>query len=144
MDRKEYNRQWSQTPKGRKSSTIRSWKTGGLIGDYDAIYERYINTTHCDDCKIVLATDGQSRTTRCMDHNHKTGEFRNVLCKKCNSSKRENQKNKSGHRGVYYIKGKNLWMYQKRVDNKIKYQKRCKCKITLLTYKFCYLLLNNS
>lgn len=141
MDRKQYDNTYNQTPEGKKRMRISNWKRQGLIGDYDSIYEKYINTKNCDDCKILLATDGQSKYTKCMDHNHKNGEFRNILCKNCNSSKRENQKNKSGHRGIYYDKKKNLWMYQKRVDRKIKYQKRCKCKITLLTYKFCYLLL---
>ena len=50
--------------------------------------------------------------------------------------------NKSGHKNIHYLKSRKTWIYQYRVMGKVIYRKKCKCKITLLTYKFCYLLLS--
>jgi len=65
-----------------------SWKLLGLnMENFEEIYERYLTTTYCDLCKVEL-TDGKIRTktTKCMDHSHITGEFRNIVCMSCNSS----------------------------------------------------------
>jgi len=129
-----------------KKDIIREWKYRGLIGDYDKIYERYINTTHCDLCKIEL-TNGRTTHGKCMDHCHISGEFRNVVCRTCNNrlpkqkSKIRND-NTSGHTGISFVKSKKLWCYRDR-SNGIYFKKTCKCKITLLTYKFAYLMINN-
>ena len=130
-----------------KSQKIHRWKEQGLIGDYEKIYERYVNTTHCDLCSIEL-TKGNHRYGKCMDHCHKTGEFRNVICRSCNSrlprqEKKLRKTNSSGHKGITYIKNKKLWCYRDRRNGKT-FQKQSKSKITLLTYKFCHLLLSKS
>lgn len=44
----------------------------------------YVNTTHCDCCNIQLITGKTGGSHKVMDHNHKTGEFRNILCHNCN------------------------------------------------------------
>ena len=87
-ERKIYN----NTPNGYKINKIGQWKFQGLIAEnYDVIYERYLNTTHCDKCFCVLTfREKITKTTRCMDHSHKTGLFRNILCISCNSKRREN------------------------------------------------------
>ena len=79
----------NQKPKGIKKSRIADWKYKGLKAkDYNVIYNRYINTFNCDLCYIELYTGKDRRTnSRCMDHNHITGEFRAVVCCKCNNSK---------------------------------------------------------
>ena len=77
---------YDQTPAGKKSKRIRNWKGSGVIcDDWDALYEHYINTSFCENCEVEL-TEGKVRTltTRCLDHDHKTGLFRNVLCNGCN------------------------------------------------------------
>jgi len=66
----------------------KTWKQRGLnMEHFEEIYEIYMITTHCDFCEVEL-TDGKirSKTTKCMDHSHITGEFRNILCIACNSS----------------------------------------------------------
>ena len=72
--------------KYKKSTTISGWKYKGLIeDDYDAIYEKWISIDKCDCCKVKFAEGSQGKAnTRCMDHCHKTGKFRNVLCQNCN------------------------------------------------------------
>ena len=69
----------------RKSDTIYNWKKRGLIGDYDKIYDKYISTTNCELCNVIL-TDGKpiNTSTKNMNHNHLTGYFINIICHKCN------------------------------------------------------------
>ena len=96
MDRKEYfklyrennkeqiaakNKEYRKTDKGKKYSTIATWKYRGLIHDnYEKLYIDYINTLECNVCKIEF-TD---KNVKCMDHNHNTGLFRYILCNNCN------------------------------------------------------------
>lgn len=64
-----------------KYDTIRKWKSRGLIyDDYDALYEIYINTTHCQHCE----NEFKDSFDRCMDHDHDTGLFRKIICRACN------------------------------------------------------------
>ena len=64
------------------NQTIRRWRNRGLMhDDYNALYETYIATTHCNHCKKEF----KDNYDRCMDHDHTTGLFRNIVCHKCNS-----------------------------------------------------------
>lgn len=72
------------TDKGQKVYHISRWKRRGLIGDMDKIYDEYINTTNCQLCNIVFDTLEGRKSKKCLDHNHETGEFRNILCISCN------------------------------------------------------------
>jgi len=79
---KEKNKNYRNTERGKRVNTISGWKSKGLISDdYDSIYDRYINTHECDCCKKPIH---QGIGSRVMDHCHKTGKFRNVLCHNCN------------------------------------------------------------
>ena len=67
-----------------KSRTKRNWKQYGLIMDnFESIYNEYIYQTNCELCGKPFETSRD----RQMDHNHKTGEFRNIVCKRCNQWK---------------------------------------------------------
>ena len=78
-----------------------------------------------------------------MDHNHQTGEFRNVVCNGCNSSKTDRKKqinSTSGYKNISFIKRKKLWVYEKEFrGRKIKITR--KDKSLILAIKFCGLLL---
>ena len=99
-ERKEYLRQYNkiyhQTPEGKKSCRITTWKKRGVklpeeYGDeWDIFYEEeYMKTTHCEECGVVLTEDKRNTpTTKCLDHEHITGEFRNILCFNCNVKRR--------------------------------------------------------
>ena len=83
---KEKKRIYDSTPERKKLNTIKNWKRRGLIcEDYDSLYCHYLTATECDNCNITFGEKGDgSRSFKCMDHSHQTGEFRNFLCCNCN------------------------------------------------------------
>jgi len=81
LKRKEY----LQSEKGIKNTTKGSWKKRGLnMENFEEIYKRYKDAIFCDICECVL--EGNGRNRKCMDHDHDTGEFRNIVCFYCNLS----------------------------------------------------------
>ena len=89
--RKEYYKikREENKPNIVKSYRIRKWKSRGVkCDDWDNLYDRYINTTNCEECNVELIEGIFGSNKRCLDHNHTTGEFRNVLCNLCNCRRR--------------------------------------------------------
>jgi hypothetical protein len=85
----ENNREYRQKENGKKSARIANWKQYGVISDdFDELYIKYINTTKCDNCDIELIHGMYGNNKKCLDHCHKTGQFRNVLCNGCNLRRR--------------------------------------------------------
>jgi len=87
---KELVKQYNQTEKGKKVNTISHWKRRGVIDkNFDELYEKYINTKNCELCDVELTNEiNRNSNTRCLDHDHKTGLFRNILCHSCNVKRR--------------------------------------------------------
>ena len=83
---KESKKIYYKSPNGLKASRINTWIQMGLISnDYNALYEKYLNTSNCDNCNCFLTDDKKiTSTKRVLDHNHNTGLFRNILCHRCN------------------------------------------------------------
>ena len=131
-------RVYSQSPAGKKTSRIHQWKHLGIISDdWDALYERFMSTTHCEKCSVLL-TEGRSRTGKCIDHDHSIKDrpnVRAVLCRTCNSNDRCD--NRSGVPNVCYIKRDDMWKYQKTVNGE-KHQKYFKTKEEAIRYKYEY------
>jgi len=67
--------------------TINKWKQRGLIlkedQTYNDIYSYVMSIERCERCGINFDDDIHNNK-RCMDHNHRTGHFRQVLCHRCN------------------------------------------------------------
>ena len=80
---KEAQKRYYETQNGIKSSLKNRWKSYGLnMENFEEIYKRYQDAIFCDICECVLQGNGRNR--KCMDHDHDTGEFRNVVCNYCN------------------------------------------------------------
>ena len=95
FDKKEYNRlhylknkekldqqhnEYRKTPQCKKSQTIGSWKTRGLIDDYEKVYQIYLDTNNCMKCQVEITGNNKH-----MDHCHITNLYRSVLCNSCNT-----------------------------------------------------------
>ena len=83
---KQYSKEYRKTYQGKKIITIANWKQRGIIfHDYDLLYDIYLQTTHCDQCKCLLNQCDKSR--KCLDHDHSithNENIRNILCNSCN------------------------------------------------------------
>jgi len=107
FDRKEYEKQYyqknkerikarekeyNQSPAGIKKGLINSWKRAGLIETdyytYDELYEAYLCCSECEECGVTLTTGNKAPNRKCLDHDHTTGIFRNILCNSCNVKRR--------------------------------------------------------
>ena len=74
--------EYYKTEEGEKSRTICRWRYMGVINeDFDKLYDLYINTDKCMYCEKSFADSYY----RCLDHDHKTGLYRAVLCRSCNT-----------------------------------------------------------
>tara|TARA_R110001606_G_scaffold140040_1_gene278639 strand:- start:45 stop:464 length:420 start_codon:yes stop_codon:yes gene_type:complete len=81
----EHNKVYSQTDNGKKTNRINTWKQIGVISDdFNELYNKYINTNNCDNCDVELIHGNFGFNKKVLDHCHKTGKFRNVLCNGCN------------------------------------------------------------
>jgi len=88
---KQRKKKYYQTEEGKKKHKISSWKRAGVIcDDFNSLYDIYKNTNICNICNIKLIEGRCGANHRCLDHNHKTGEFRQILCSTCNTSTQRN------------------------------------------------------
>tara|TARA_R110000782_G_scaffold135978_1_gene228387 strand:- start:136 stop:561 length:426 start_codon:yes stop_codon:yes gene_type:complete len=80
---------YRQTEKYKKSSRIRGWKYRGVLSNnFDELYDTYINIPNCEICNIELIEGDLFSNKKCLDHDHETGQFRNILCYPCNLKRR--------------------------------------------------------
>ena len=119
-----------------KAKTKASWRDMGLIitseEEFDEIYDRYINSTHCEKC----GNEYKSTISKHMDHTHsihdKYGYFRNILCNSCNVKRcKIHSNNTSGYIGIYKKLSKRYkqgycWVFRVSINCK---EKTIKCSI---------------
>ena len=89
---KEYDKKYYRTENGFKIHKINVWKRQGVVCDnFDALYNHYTSISYCDACKVELTIGKKNTsTTKCLDHCHETGLFRNILCHSCNTKRGQN------------------------------------------------------
>ena len=101
-----------------------SWKKRGLnMDNFEEIYNKYIYATHCELCNKQF----EKSLDRQMEHNHQTGEFRNIVCNRCNALKADKKlqsNNTSGYKGISKAKSKTkqgfIWRFRAHIDGKEK------------------------
>lgn len=80
----KYMKEFRASEKGIKSTKITRFKQAGILcDDYDALYERWKNTTHCDNCNVELTNDIKGKNRKVTDYHPQTKVFRNILCYGC-------------------------------------------------------------
>jgi len=90
---KEKIKKYNQSLSGKKAHTKGQWKFIGLdMDNFEEVYQRYLDTTNCDKCNVLLTTGEHCKTTKCMDHCHYTNKFRRVLCLSCNFKEKRQPK----------------------------------------------------
>ena len=144
------DKKYQQTKNGKKSYRKASWRHQGLIDsdndNYQKIYQRWLDTTHCDLCNIEL-TEDQSNTQKEMEHCHKTGLFRNIVCRICNNKIRVQEmssKSNTGIKNITYNKSSNTYQYKKMIDGE-RYEKNFNTIGEALAHKIIHnVLLNRS
>jgi len=134
--KKEQKKKWPLD--NPKKQSLCDWKTQGLEDDFEAVYKRYCDSTHCELCgiKYGIKGDGGGRY-KCMDHDHSklVYNFRNILCNKCNLE-RDKPLPQSGHRNI--VKNHRGWQYRVRRGTTQEHSKCFKYKHEVIVYKYLY------
>ena len=136
-----------ELPHRHKIAKKATWKYQGLVTDnFEGIYLWSINCEQCEVCNktFTILQDRQ------MDHNHKTGEFRDILCHKCNLKRADrNQKNNtSGYIGISKKIDKTcnqgyFWVFQVMINGKRKDIKSSINKEKLIEFAIQWKIDNN-
>ena len=96
-------------PKYHKSICRGRWTRCGMIfvddTHFECIYNEYIIATNCDLCGKLFP----NTRDRQLDHDHETGDVRNVVCCKCNQNRKDNKpkKTNTGENNISKCKNKN-------------------------------------
>ena len=79
----EYNK--NNKEKRHRAKTKCQWKTRGVItNNFDNLYDYYMKINKCEICNITLTMGKRTKTSKCLDHCHDTGQVRNIVCHTCN------------------------------------------------------------
>jgi len=107
--RARYHKQWWQKVKGRYQKSKRQWREHHLKVNYGITIEQYkaMISAQNNTCKICGNKEvriSRGKITKLgVDHNHRTGRIRGLLCASCNSKLGWYEKNKK--QILSYLKG---------------------------------------
>ena len=83
--RKKWDKKYSNKDIGKKTRKKAYWKITGVKftdKEFESIWKEYTTQTHCEFCYTEFEPGGMKK--KCLDHDHQTGEFRFILCNRCN------------------------------------------------------------
>ena len=140
-ERAIYDKEYKQTPVGKKSRRKADWKQQGIIiKNFDEFYERFLSITHCQICKKKLTVDKKTtHSTKCVDHDHNITDGPNVryiCCHACNCN--NNSRNTSGEPNISYRK-RDKWRFNKTIKGKTYTKSGFKTKREAIHYKYSFL-----
>ena len=113
--------------KDYKEDVLWRWKQRGIISDdWDKLYQRYLDTTHCERCNVELVLGNLGSNKKAIDHNHVSGEVRYICCHSCNmnTEKMTYKNNKLTEKNITLNK-RGRYVFRKQVNGK-KYSKNFK------------------
>ena len=77
--------EYAKTDNGKKLISINRWKQYGVKhNNFDDLYKIWKEATNCADCDVVFVEGNKGNNRKCLDHDHTTGLFRDIICHKCN------------------------------------------------------------
>tara|TARA_R100001594_G_scaffold113257_1_gene148107 strand:- start:114 stop:536 length:423 start_codon:yes stop_codon:yes gene_type:complete len=130
--------------KYHKTHSIHNWKNKGVKSDdFDKLYEEHMSINNCQLCNIEFNKNIKNQW-RCLDHDHKTGFYRQTICNKCNLGfDRPIQKNKKlKYKHIYFDKTNKSFRYIRLINQK-RIQKQSVSLIKLIAFSFIQELKNN-
>jgi len=77
---REQSKAYYKTDAGIKSKRMSHWREKGINNVNSELYDYFMNCDKCEACGCEFT----EKKIKCLDHNHDTGDFRYVLCNKCN------------------------------------------------------------
>lgn len=80
-ERLKYNQEWVKKNNKQYRTKQLQYKYGITIEDYDALREEQ---DFC--CAICAKHELEFKKSLCVDHDHKTGAVRQLLCQNCNTA----------------------------------------------------------
>ena len=82
----EKKKKYYRTKKGYRKNRISKLKSRGMFcEDWELLMDEVQACSHCELCGIRFTISRiHCNTTRCVDHCHITGMFRNIVCHSCN------------------------------------------------------------
>ena len=145
----EYSKEYHSRPEVKerlaayaktKDVKVKGWIKTGLLDDYDMVWDRYCNTEFCELCQVRLTEDKYCTSTRkSMDHCHETGKFRNIVCHRCNMTRKMMYSNNtSGHTGIHQVTIRDgiRWQHQYATNDGRLVTRRFESKIDCLCFKY--------
>ena len=133
-----------------KTVSIYHWKRIGVISkDFNKLYENHMKINNCKLCNVLFNNE-INNNKRCLDHDHKTGLYRQTICMKCNKKfdRKFPKNNKSGHKYINIEKQKRknglyiYFVYQRFINDK-RIIKASVSKIKLIAFSFIQQLKSN-
>ncbi len=119
-----------------KSDYFYEWKKKGLISNnLEDIWERYRYSKKCELCNVEYT----KKNKKCMDHNHNTGKFRNILCNRCNTNRdiQLSKNNITGIPNICFDNSRKKYIYRKTFYGKT-ITKRFETKQEAIDFKIHY------